>query len=91
MKAALDSYMKILAKHLAPDILVNAVAPGKTLTPMWGDMDKKYKKEQASEHLINRWINPSEIADGVVFLAKNDAVCGEILTIDGGMSLKVLG
>ena len=44
-----------------------------------------------SGHLIGRWIEPSEIANGVVFLAKNDAVCGEVLVIDGGMSLKVLG
>ena len=90
-KAALESYMKNLAKALAPDILVNAVSPGRTLTPMWGDMDEKYKAEQAAGHLINRWIEPSEIADGVVFIAKNDAVCGEVLVIDGGMSLKVLG
>ena len=90
-KAALNSYIKNLAKHLAPDVLVNAVSPGRTLTPMWGDMDETYKKKQAAGHLIDRWIEPSEIADGVVFLTKNDAVCGEILIIDGGMSLKVLG
>lgn len=91
MKAALDSYMKNLAKFLAPDILVNAISPGRVLTPLWGDMDEKYKKEQAAGQLINRWIEPSEIADGIIFLAKNDAVCGELLVIDGGMSLKVLG
>ena len=91
MKAALDSYMKNLAKALAPDILVNAVAPGRTLTPMWGEMSDEVMREQASGHLINRWIEPAEIADGVVFLAKNDAVCGEVLVIDGGMSLKVFG
>jgi 3-oxoacyl-[acyl-carrier protein] reductase len=91
MKAALDSYMKNLAKALAPDILVNSVAPGRTMTPQWGKMDDKFKAEQAAGHLINRWIEPSEIADGIVFLAKNDAACGEILVIDGGMSLKVFG
>ncbi len=91
MKAALDSYMKNLAKALAPGILVNSVAPGKTLTPMWGEMDEDYKSKQAADQLINGWIDPSEIADGIVFLAKNDAVCGEVLVIDGGMSLKVLG
>lgn len=90
-KAALNSYMKNLAKAVAPDILVNSIAPGRTKTPMWGEMDKAYMDEMADGQLINRWIQPDEIADGAVFLAKNDAVCGEILVIDGGMSLKVLG
>lgn len=90
-KAALDSYMKNLAKAVAPDILVNSIAPGRTATPMWGEMDEARKTELAAGHLIDRWIEPSEIADGAVFLAKNDAVCGEVLVIDGGMSLKVLG
>jgi 3-oxoacyl-[acyl-carrier protein] reductase len=90
-KAALNSYMKNLAKALAPDILVNAIAPGRTLTPMWGNMTDDEKAELAADQLINRWIEPGEIADGAVFLAKNDAMCGEVLVIDGGMSLKVLG
>lgn len=90
-KAALDSYMKNLSKALAPDILVNSIAPGRTLTPMWGEMDEAEKTELAHGHLIERWIEPSEIADGAVFLAKNDAVCGEVLVIDGGMSLRTLG
>ncbi len=90
MKAALDSYTKNLAKDLAPNIIVNAIAPGKTLTPMWGELKEKEEKELASTQLIDRFILPEEIAEGVSFLIKNDAVCGEILTIDGGMSLKTL-
>lgn len=90
-KGALDHYMKNLAKALAPDILVNSIAPGRTLTPMWGEMDEAEKAKLAHGHLIERWIEPSEIADGAVFLAKNDAICGEVLVIDGGMSLRTLG
>jgi|SRR3989344_6607836 len=90
MKAAFDSYTKNLAKDLAPNIMVNAIAPGKTLTSMWGELKEKEEKELASTQLINRFILPEEISDGIVFLIKNDAVCGEILTIDGGMSLKTL-
>jgi len=90
-KAALDSYMKNLAKALAPNILVNAIAPGRTDTPMWEGTDEETRAALASEVLIERWIDPSEIADGAVFLAKNDAMCGELLVIDGGMSLKTLG
>ncbi len=88
MKAALDSYTITLAKDLAPKILVNGIAPGKTLTPMWGNLDKKEEKELGETQLINRFIHPNEIAEGILFLIKNDAVCGEILTIDGGMGFK---
>jgi len=90
-KAALESYTKNLAKELAPDILVNAVAPGRVATAMWGNPSPTEQKELGKAHLIGRMIKPEEVADGIVFLAKNDAVCGEILTIDGGMSLVTLG
>lgn len=90
-KAALESYTKNLAKNLAPNILVNAVAPGRTATAMWGNPKPNKQKELGRVHLIKRMIRPEEIADGVVFLIKNDAVCGEVLTIDGGMSLVTLG
>ncbi len=90
MKSALDSYTKNLAKDLAPEIIVNAISPGKVLTPMWGELKDKEEKELAATQLINRFILPEEVADGIIFLIKNDAVCGEILTIDGGMSLKTL-
>jgi len=90
LKAALDSYTKNLAKSLAPKIIVNSIAPGQTLTPMWGKLSEEEEKKLALSHLINRFILPEEIADGILFLIKNDALCGEVLTIDGGMSLKTL-
>ncbi|OGM25761.1 hypothetical protein A3D00_02580 [Candidatus Woesebacteria bacterium RIFCSPHIGHO2_02_FULL_38_9] len=90
-KAALENYTKNLAKDLAPNILVNAVAPGRVATPMWGDPDEKEQKELGKVHLIKRMIQPEEIAESIIYLAKNDAVCGEILTVDGGMSLITLG
>lgn len=90
LKAGLNSYTKILAKALAPNILVNAVAPGKTLTPEWGVLSEEDKIRIGNTQLIERFIKPEEIADAVLFLLKNDAMCGEILSIDGGMSLKTL-
>ena len=90
-KAALENYTKNLAKEVAPKILVNAVAPGRVATPMWGDPDIKEQNELGQIHPIKRMIQPEEIANSIVFLAKNDAMCGEILTIDGGMSLVTLG
>lgn len=89
-KAALESYTKNLAKQLAPKILVNAVAPGRVTTPLWGKQSLKQLKELGKVHLIKRMIEPDEIADSVIFLAKNDAVCGEVLTVDGGYLLEKL-
>lgn len=86
-KAALDNYTKNLAKELAPSILVNTIAPGRVATFMWGNPDSKKQKELGKVHLIKRMIQPEEITDAALFLIKNDAMCGEVLTIDGGMSL----
>jgi 3-oxoacyl-[acyl-carrier protein] reductase len=89
-KAALESYTKNLAKQVAPDILVNAVAPGRVNTPQWGKLDEKEQEELGKAHLIKRMMRPEEIAEAFIFLAKSDVICGEVLTIDGGMSLAAL-
>lgn len=89
-KAAVESWTKNLAKDLAPNILVNAVAPGRVNTPMWDATDVE-QKELGKAHLIERMIDADEVADAILFLVKNNAVCGEVLTIDGGMSLVTLG
>jgi 3-oxoacyl-[acyl-carrier protein] reductase len=86
-KAALENYTENLAKKLAPRILVNAVAPGRVATPMWGKLDSKQNRKLGAVHLIQRMIEPREVADAILFLLKNDAMCGEILTIDGGYNL----
>lgn len=90
-KAALENYSLNLAKELAPKILVNVVAPGRVATPMWGDPNEEEQKELGEVHLIKRMIQPEEVAEAIAFLAANDAMCGEVLTIDGGMSLVTLG
>lgn len=90
-KAALENYTMNVAKECAPNILVNAIAPGRVATPMWDNPDEKEQLELGQAHLIKRMIQPEEIADAVVFLVKNDAMCGEVLTIDGGMSLVTKG
>ena len=87
-KAALENYTKNLAKQLAPKILVNAVAPGRVATPMWGNTGARQQKKLGEVHLIKRMIQPEEISDAITFLVKNDAMCGEILTIDGGYRLE---
>jgi len=89
-KAALDSYTMNLAKDVAPAILVNSIAPGRVATPMWGSPNESEQDELGKVHLIQRMIQPEEVADAALFLVRNDAMCGSILTIDGGMGLAAL-
>src|SRR4029077_20692263 len=49
-KAALDNYTVNLAKHLAPKILVNAIAPGRVATPMWDNPNAARQKELGQIH-----------------------------------------
>ncbi len=89
-KAAVNHFTQTLAKNLAPKILVNALAPGYVRTPIWGDKTDKEFEESGKEQLIERMIKPEEIAEMAVAVIKNDAMTGEIIVVDGGVSLKTV-
>ena len=85
-KAALNHATKLLAIALAPDIRVNAVAPGLVDTPMtagWTAAQDLWR----SRAPMRRGAQPAEIADIVALLIANDYVTGEILIADGGLNL----
>jgi 3-oxoacyl-[acyl-carrier protein] reductase len=89
-KAAVINLTTGLAKELAPKILVNAVAPGFTITEMtentWSDRIKK----QVDSILLKRMANPNEIAEVVIFLSgeKSEYITGQTINVDGGFSIK---
>lgn len=89
-KAAVINLTTGLAKELAPEILVNAVAPGFTNTEMtdatWSDRIKK----QVNNILLKRMAEPKEIAEIVLFLSgsENEYITGQTINIDGGFSIK---
>lgn len=89
-KAALNHYTQMLAKNLAPNILVNAIAPGYVRTPLWGKIPESEFEESGKEQLIERMIMPEEIAQMAVSVIQNDAMTGEIVVVDGGISLKTV-
>ena len=87
-KAGVNNFTRTMAKQLAPKILVNAIAPGYTITPIWDKEPKEITDESPKELLIQRFIQPEEIASMALELIKNDAITGEVVVIDGGLSLK---
>lgn len=89
-KAAMNSLTKNLAKKFAPNVLINAIAPGYVKTPGWGEMSEEDIKANGDQQLIQRFIESEEIGDGAVFLAKNDSMTGTILVMDGGIGLKTV-
>lgn len=88
-KAAINNFTKNLAKELAPNITVNAVAPGFVNTSYLDRATEEMKKGWLSQTLINRFIEPCEIADAYLYLASTNIVTGEILVADGGFNLKL--
>jgi 3-oxoacyl-[acyl-carrier protein] reductase len=87
-KAALTNVTATLSKSAAPQILVNAVAPGYTETPAWAGAPNESKEACARATLIRRFVRPEEVAHAVIFIAENDALAGQVVTLDGGTSLK---
>ena len=83
-KAAIISQTRCLARALAPHIRVNAVAPGLTRTA-WTDPWKQENKQISIEaSLLQRMVEPEDIAQGMLFLAVNPAVTGQTIVLDNG-------
>ena len=88
-KAAVIRMTSSMAEEFAPDILVNAVAPGFTKTEMTeGTLSPKIQN-QIDKIPLKRMAEPREIAEAILFLAsdKSNYITGQTLTVDGGLSI----
>ena len=84
-KAGVIMLTKALARAFAPEITVNSVAPG--VIP-FEDIDER-GKAMIRNTPARRGGTPAEIADAVVFfLNASDFITGQIIAVDGGLSLK---
>jgi pteridine reductase len=82
-KAGMEMLTKVAAIELAPDIRVNAIAPGLILPPE--RMSSTRWQQLAQDSLLRRTGTPEDVARAVSFLLKNDYITGETLVVDGGM------
>jgi pteridine reductase len=81
-KAALIAVNRGLAKAYAPEIQVNAIAPGPILFPDY--YTEEQKQVAISRTLLKRVGSPQDIVNAVVFLIENDYITGELIHVDGG-------
>jgi len=84
-KSGVLSVARSLAIELAPQVRVNAIAPGPMLPPTDGDMEA-YRRE-IGRTLLQRHGTPTHISDAVLFLARHDYITGTVLPVDGGRCL----
>lgn len=83
-KAAVLSLTKTLAIELAPNITVNAVAPGFTKTTAFDGLPDDLIRSFLDTTLLKRWLTCEEVADAFFYLANAPGVTGEVLVIDAG-------
>lgn len=85
-KAGVIILTRDLAKELAPNILVNSIAPGWVETEMNKDLPKDFVEEEKKSIYLRRFAKPEEIAKTALFLASNDSsfITGDVIIVDGG-------
>lgn len=90
-KAGLVMVTRCLALALAPEVRVNAVAPGWVVTDMTRATreDRNMYRSVRATTPLGRWGKPEDIGAAIVFLASDMArfVTGQVLVVDGGQSL----
>ena len=84
-KKSLFELTKLAAKDLAPNIRVNAIAPGPILPPP-GQDEKSFEKEAKTIPMKSRGY-VENVLKGINYLIENEFVTGECLYIDGGKHL----
>jgi len=87
-KAGIVGLARALSRKLAPDVLVNAVAPGVIETKMTDLVIAERGEAYRQEIPLKRFGKPSEVASLIRFLCSPEAsyITGQTITIDGGIT-----
>ncbi len=89
-KAGILGLMRSLALQLAPDIRVNAVAPGTIDTNMISTYTPKQRREREEKIPLKRIGKPNEVAKVVAFLLSEDSsyITGATIDVNGGLYIR---
>jgi pteridine reductase len=82
-KAGVIMLTRVLARVLAPEVTVNAIAPGAVLVPEAYDADERERLARAAP--LRRLGSPADVTEALLYLLERaDFVTGEVLAVDGG-------
>jgi pteridine reductase len=86
-KAGVVMLTKVLALSLAPEVTVNAIAPGAVLVPEEYDAEERERLARATP--LGRLGSPGDVVSALLYLLESgDFVTGEVLSLDGGRLLR---
>lgn len=85
-KAAVNHMTALLAKVVGPEVRVNAVAPGLVDTP-WTTGWETIRERVSAIAPLKRTGTPGDVADVIVNLASTPYMTGQVVVVDGGLTL----
>lgn len=90
-KAGLVALTRGLAQEMAPQVRVNAVAPGVILWPTSSEWNDEVQRRKIVAHtLLKREGEPDDIAKTVAFLIQDAPyITGQVISVDGGRSINI--
>lgn len=88
-KAGVIGFTKAIAREVAGrNVRVNAIAPGFIQSDMTDVLSDKIKEAMIAQIPMKRFGTPEEVADVAVFLAKQEYLTGQVIAVDGGLTMQ---
>lgn len=88
-KAGLIGFTKSVAREVAArNVRVNAIAPGMIESDMTDVLSDKVKEATLAQIPMKRFGNTNEVAEVTAFLARQEYLTGQVIAIDGGLTMR---
>lgn len=88
-KAGVIGFTKAIAREVAArNVRVNAIAPGFIQSDMTEELSAKIKETMLGQIPMKRFGLTEEVADVAVFLASQEYLTGQVIAIDGGLTMQ---